>query len=88
MNPERPFDHPWDYLGDVTAPAQATEFSRLNSTFETWNEGQLYAEGDVVSMNGKAYAAVWNVEGVMPQFEPDRPFDHPWRYLGDLAPNI
>ncbi|MEO8538678.1 MAG: chitinase [bacterium] len=90
--PDAPVKHiwetPWRYLGPVlesdrvaVRAGTATDGSRPR-----WSAESVFVAGDEVEYSGKAFKAKWWTQGEAPQEDPDQPYDHPWEYLGEVAP--
>ena len=101
FRPDEPADHEWDtpwrYLGPVLESdrqAVQAETPVADSGRPKWSSETIYVAGDEVVYGNQAFRAKWWTQGDTPQADPDRPYDHPWEYLGrvvskqvdDLAP--
>lgn len=86
---EQLWDTPWRYLGPVLeVDAELIEAARpeVDGAWVDWAADAVYVAGDEVRHDDQVFRAEWWTQGVEPNDDPDRPFDHPWSYLGDVAP--
>lgn len=91
--PDEPVEHlwdtPWRYLGpvlDVDADLIEAARPEVDGAWVDWSADAVYVAGDEVRHDDQVFRAEWWTQGVEPDDDPDRPFDHPWSYLGDVAP--
>ena len=91
--PDEPVEHlwdtPWRYLGpvlDVDADLIAAARPEVEGEWAEWSADAVYVAGDDVRHDDQVFRAEWWTQGIEPDDDPDRPFDHPWTYLGDVAP--
>lgn len=83
------WETPWRYLGPVLesdrdAIRAGTTVSDGN--WPRWAAEKVYIAGDTVQLDNKVFRAKWWTQGDVPQEDPDRPFDHPWEYIGKVDP--
>ena len=85
------WDTPWRYLGpvlpgDASPPADAV--ARVDGQQQRWSADGVYFGGTQVVHQGQIYQAKWWTQGVAPEQDSDRPFDHPWEYRGAAPPAV
>lgn len=84
----QPWDTPWRYLGPVLeldASIMAGESPAVDGAWDEYDPDAVYVEGDEVELDDVVYRAEWWTQGVAPEEDPDRPFDHPWEVVGRLV---
>ena len=86
---EQLWDTPWRYLGPVlesdTIVIEATR-TQIRGLWPKWSADDVYQASEEVVHGNMVFRALWWTQGDEPHDDPDRPFDHPWEYLGDLEP--
>lgn len=90
--PDAPVEHvwetPWRYLGPVLeSDREAVRTAVLSGNWERWTSDNVFLGGDEVEYNNQVFRAKWWTQGDEPQQFPDRSYDHPWEYLGDVDCN-
>jgi len=83
------WDTPWRYLGPVLESDRAAVRAGAPVVYGTrpkWAAEKVYLAGDEAEHDKKVFRAKWWTQGDLPQEDPEQPYDHPWEYLGDLAP--
>ncbi|MEM1335329.1 MAG: glycosyl hydrolase family 18 protein, partial [Actinomycetota bacterium] len=78
-DPDRPSDHPWEYLGEAELAAGLSE----DDLVRRWTADAAFPAGEEVVHRGQRFVARWWNDGVEPDSTPAQPFDHPWEYLGE-----
>lgn len=82
------WDTPWRYLGPVLDTDIALIAERppvLDGAWQAWHGERAYVAGDEIRHRGHVYEALWWSNGEEPSVDPDQPFDHPWKYLGEAV---
>ncbi|MFN0028021.1 MAG: chitinase [Acidimicrobiales bacterium] len=83
------WDTPWRYLGPVlegdgmTAPDAVAAVAGVQ---QRWTADGVYLSGTQVVHGTAVFKAKWWTQGTTPEQDPDRPFDHPWEFLGKTPP--
>ena len=72
-------------LESDTIVIEATR-TQIRGLWPKWSADDVYQAGEVVVHGNMVFRALWWTQGDEPHDDPDRPFDHPWEYLGDLEP--
>jgi chitinase len=84
---EQLWDTPWRYLGPVlesdTVVIEATR-AQIDGSWPEWSADDVYQAGEEVVHRDMVFRAGWWTQGDEPDDDPDRAFDHPWEYLGDV----
>ena len=80
------WDSPWRFLGPVLVSDQnaiTTESPRSEGR-TMWATERVFSTQDEVLHDKKVYRAGWRTQGEKPEQIPERPYDHPWVFLGTL----
>lgn len=83
------WETPWRYLGPVLeSDRDAVRAAKevIDGTRPKWSGEAVYVAGDEVEYLKQIFRAKWWTQGTIPQEDPDRPYDHPWEYLGEAEP--
>ncbi|MGE0686913.1 MAG: chitinase [Dehalococcoidia bacterium] len=86
QDPDRPYDHPWQYLGVLVAP-QAVEQMQVQPKEgrQPWDVAGAYEAGTEVTHKGQAFRAKWWTQGDLPQSNPINPYEQPWQFIGTVG---
>lgn len=88
---DQPWDTPWRYLGpvlEIDASIVADHRPSVDGVWDEFDPDAVYVDGDEVELDGIVYRAAWWTQGVAPESDPDRPFDHPWQVVGQLPDSV